>query len=784
MNMQFALPRLLRGLAVCVFAVMTSAAHAAVFLVGSGPSCQFSGIQLAVNAAATNPGPDTVRIANAGTYFAEAVTIGAQDLIIDGGYANCADIAPSGGGAVISGQGGAAASVFSITGAGNRRFENLGIIRGDAPTTGRGGGIRFEGSGLLTLRNVTVANNQAGAGGGIYFRGDGNLAELFLDLDTLVFLNTATAVAGSGGGIALVNTARLLMLQDRTQISSNTAIGVDSVGGGLALFGKAEAYIGSPGSGVNGAIYDNEAGSGGGIAVVNDVSDDTTTLLRLFTTDAMRPVRVNGNRARRVGGAILVRPRMELNSIYPAKACVDSGRIDTNTAQEGAAIYVDTDENAIQINRGGDFSFNAGCSGLPIDALGSVACNPTATGCNRIENNTARDIVENVNTPGAVLLAQINANVVLNRVAFNNNTARYVIRSVEAETLTLNKCLIAQNQVASHLIFVEAGSENVAVTNCTITNNTMPTGFDARIVLRNGSGPLVLKYNLLWQPGNFALAYGGNVSTLNADIEYNVTNSVPSLPPSPWNQFVLPRFTDPARGDFRQRISSRTLDVFPPLANVGNDYDGRAYDQDLRLCPVAGTQVVRDAGAFERQRTDPWLVNGDFNGDLNLWAGNNPGLTSYSTSNAVGSTGGSLAFNRSESIGNTTPRYNAGVQCFNVPGAGVYRLSAQGRAAGNIFVSRDRPVIRWRLRNNSGLCAQADAIAAEGDLFLPNSAAFAAPVAPAEITVTPAQWTANTTIEVRLDVEPDILDLPINAGFDKVEISSVCSNDLIFANGF
>ncbi|MBL0163918.1 MAG: hypothetical protein IPP82_09835 [Xanthomonadales bacterium] len=754
---------------------------AAIFTVGGAVNCTHNTIQGAVNAAAVNPGADTLRIANAGTYFAEAVTIGAQDLVIDGGYANCADTTPSGGSAVISGQGGAAASVFSITGAGNRRFENLGITRGDAPTTGRGGGIRFEGSGLLTLRNVTVAINQAGAGGGIYFRGDGNLAELFLDLDTFVILNTATAVAGFGGGIAVVNTARLLMLQDRTQISSNSAIGVDSVGGGLAVFGDATADIGSPGSGVNGAIYDNEAGSGGGIAVVNDASGGPFTSARLFTTDANRPVRVHGNRARRVGGAILVRPFYNEINVYNADACVENGRIDNNTAQEGAAIYVDTDESLSQRNLGGTFKFNAGCSGLALP--GSIPCNPGAP-CNRIENNTARDIVNNVNTPGAVLLAQINANVILNRVAFNNNTARYVIRSVEAQALTLNKCLVAQNQVASHLIFAEAGSENVAVTNCTITNNTMPTGTAARIVLRNGSGPLVLKYNLLWQPGNLALAYGGNVSTLNPDIEYNITNSVTSLPPSPWNQFALPRFADPARGDFRQRISSPTLDVFPPLANVGNDYDGRAYDQDLRLCPVAGTQVIRDAGAFERQRSDPWLVNGDFNGDLNLWAGNNPGLTSYSTSNAVGSSGGSLAFNRDESIGNTTPRYNAGVQCFNVPAPAVYRLSAHGRAAGNILLSRDRPVIRWRLRNNSENCAQADPIATEGDLFLPNNAAFAAPLAPAEINVTAAQWTANTTIEVRLDVEPDFLDRPIDAGFDKVEISSPCSNDLIFANGF
>ena len=160
-------------------------AHAANFLVGSGPGCQFSSIQAAVNAAASNLGADTVRIANAGTYFAEAITISTQDLTIDGAYAACADAAPSGAGASISGQGGAAAPVFSITGAGIRRFTNLAIVRGDQ-ITGEGGGINFDGSGELVLSNVGMAFNVAAFGGAINFRGSGADAKLVLKTDTVI----------------------------------------------------------------------------------------------------------------------------------------------------------------------------------------------------------------------------------------------------------------------------------------------------------------------------------------------------------------------------------------------------------------------------------------------------------------------------------------------------------------------------------------------------------------------------------------------------------------------
>ncbi len=128
------------------------------------------------------------------------------------------------------------------------------------------------------------------------------------------------------------------------------------------------------------------------------------------------------------------------------------------------------------------------------------------------------------------------------------------------------------------------------------------------------------------------------------------------------------------------------------------------------------------------------------------------------------------------------PRYNALTQCFNVPAPGVYRLNGYGRAPGNPLVTHDRPVIRWRLRSNSENCSQSDPIADEGDLFLPNAAGFAQSMT-MDISVSAAQFSANTTIELRLDVEPDVLDLPIEVGFDRIVLRQA-GGDAIFSDDF
>ena len=70
--------------------------HALTYLVGSDGVCDYSTVQAAINGAASNPGPDSIHVANNASYTRQALIIGSQDLIIEGGYATCGSHASTG----------------------------------------------------------------------------------------------------------------------------------------------------------------------------------------------------------------------------------------------------------------------------------------------------------------------------------------------------------------------------------------------------------------------------------------------------------------------------------------------------------------------------------------------------------------------------------------------------------------------------------------------------------------------------------------------------------------
>ena len=745
--------------------------QAADFLVGSGPGCQFGAIQAAVNAAAANPGADTVRIANAGTYFAEAVTIGAQDLTIDGAYVACADSAPSGANASISGQGGALAPVFSITGAGIRRFTNLAIVRGDQ-INGEGGGINFDGSGQLILSNVGMSFNVAGFGGAINFRGTGGNAVLTLLSNTVLQLNEA--ITGGGGGIRMEGAAQVFIQEPRILITSNSAL--LGSGGGLLLLDDTIAIISSEGFG-SGVITGNSALNGGGAAVVADSEDDEGILL-MYSTNAAQPVSLRNNIASGNGGAIYAKP---VRLVGQPKVCLRSFHLTGNRAQNGAAIYGDADV-LINSRIGVNVALNTSSCGL--STINFADCTPNQNGCNTIQGNIS-ETTSGTATQGASILMQDFGDLNMKDMVFFNNRGGSLIRTIESRNFALQNALIVGNAVSQSLMRLNSAVDEVYILrHMTIASNTI--GATQVVEFEDGPEALKFNHNLIFQPGKtsvtlpFAIA---NSASYNWD--YNATSDTAQILPLPWQSINIdPRFIDPSIGNYRLRVGSRLVDRFPnvPAVPAVLDLDRRPRPSKLSIIP--GSDSV-DVGAYERQEFDSWLINGEFDGNFNQWTSDNPGLTSYSTLNATGSTGGSVAFARGATAGATTPRFNVLVQCFNLPAAGIYRLSGFGRAPGSIVVAQDRPVIRWRLRSNSANCAQADPITQEGDLFLPNGPSFAASTA-FDINVSAAQFTNNATIEIRLDVEPNILDAAIDVGFDKIELrnASVVLPPLIFANGF
>lgn len=753
--------------------------YSANFLVGAGPACQFSSIQAAVNAAAANPGADTVRIANAGTYFAEAVTIGAQDLTIDGDYAACADTTPSGTDASISGQGGAAAPVFRVTGAGIRRFSNLAIVRGDN-IAGEGGGINFDGSGELILSNVGMAFNTAGFGGAINFRGAGGDAVLTLLSGTVLQLNEA--ITGGGGGIRMEGAAQVYMQEPRILISSNSAL--LGSGGGLLLLDDSYGIISSEGFG-SGVITGNSARDGGGVALEANSVDDESRLL-MYTTNAAVPVGMRNNIASSKGGAIYINPYAQ-NTVPFGKVlpvCLNNFHLSGNRAQEGAAIYSGSGF-AVAIAIESNTFLNAGNCGLV--ATGAVPCTRGQNGCNMIENHVS-ETTAGVATTGATMLLQDKGTLEIYDSTFSNNRGGSMVRTIEQTRLVLRNVLMASNTVTGALMRINSSSndQKTVIQHTTLAGNTI--GGTRVVEFEDGPTELKFNHNLIFQPGKtsatlpFAIV---NNSPTNWD--YNATSDTTQILPLPWQSINIdPRFNSAALGDFRLRIGSRLVDRYPnvPVVTVTSDLDSRPRPSKLTIIP--GSDSV-DVGAFERQEADPWLINGEFDGNLSNWVTSNS-FASYSTLNAAGSSGGSVQFSRLGAITDTAPRYNVLVQCFNLPAAGVYRLSGFGRGtASNPAVVRAQPVIRWRLRTNSSGCAQADAITQEGDVFFPNAPAFAAAV-PFDINVSAAQFGPNATIELRLDTTVRLIGAAETTlvGFDKIELSNAAEvlPPLIFANGF
>ncbi len=197
------------------------------FMLGGGTSCT---LRAAINLANSNPGEDTIIIAN-GIYGIDETMLvdddanGLRDFDITDDVIIQGDPSLSSGAIplkklplpIISG--GQHSRVFHVLNNANVTFERLSIQSGSSPTE-PGAGIYSDGSGDIILRDVELIGNEADAGGGLAI-GTGTL-----DMERcLVSDNSA---ADFGGGVAVGTGSSNIKLVNVT-ISNNTA----PTGGGL-----------------------------------------------------------------------------------------------------------------------------------------------------------------------------------------------------------------------------------------------------------------------------------------------------------------------------------------------------------------------------------------------------------------------------------------------------------------------------------------------------------------------------------------------------------------------
>src|SRR6201999_4466318 len=102
----------------------------------------------------------------------------------------------------------------------------------------------------------------------------------------------------SGGGIRIEGDTHLYAISPNTTFTLNTA--ETGYGGALEVLGPARAELVSPVYLNLGLIYGNDADTGGGIAAIG--GSGGAAFVRVFTTDAHNPTRIDGNFASGRGG--------------------------------------------------------------------------------------------------------------------------------------------------------------------------------------------------------------------------------------------------------------------------------------------------------------------------------------------------------------------------------------------------------------------------------------------------------------------------------------------------
>lgn len=584
-------------------------AHAAPKHLHVGPGCTYATVQAALEAERLSPGSpaDFIWIARGpdnSYYSAQDIQIHDQNVFLYGGVDSCTDSSISGT-TTLSGSGGAAKSVMTISGHSQVWLGGLTITQGDNNSSGVGGGINFVGTGKLTIGSSTITNNHAGYGGGINFNGTGgedDVAELWINYETLITHNTA---ATSGGGIRIEGNASMRVVDPQVWIALNDAEG--GYGGGIQVIGPARANIGSPGYRLVeyvALLYGNTAQYGGGLAVTAGSGDGQSGFAMLFTTDSTHPVWFDGNVAAHVGGAIYAHPNAGVGS-GDATICGGDYRLSGNSAQEGSAIYADEQYDAITGYEGSDISLgpdriygSVPCGGdQPPSTFGAVPC--TAETCNRIDGNLARNLSGQA-TAGSTVLAQSNAFVILDHARLLDNHGAHVLRviandSVGAANLStgwLTDSLLAGNIVDGDLAIADSQTR-MKLANCTVSGNQIGSG----TVLRS-DGILDLFDNIVAQGQTTTLVYTGD-NLQNLTIDYLLSMEVASLAQGQHVIQADPSFVNPSRGDYRLLPFSLAIDRAPSVTGDDRDLDGKARDLDIGSVPNG--DGARDLGAYERQ---------------------------------------------------------------------------------------------------------------------------------------------------------------------------------------
>ena len=570
------------ALALC--AALLAPAASAMITVGpdSDSNCQFHDVTSAVEAADQSPGIDLVAI-SAGTYTGVSTMLitSNDDLIVEGGFANCSAGVSSGAstldanGAVIHG------SLFAHTGAGRLTLLHLTLQNGNA---GVGGGVDSEGSGELVLSDVMLANNNADYGGGLFALGGSPNKQVTL-VGTKFNSNTAH---GNGGGLFAIHADIHMDSGGESYFLGNLAQGtIADTGDGGGFYVVDSNFIART-HGVFGFpfIGSNLAARNGGGAYFGAATGGAYEFF-LFNDDASNPLELADNAAP-TGGAIYMKSAASGTQIL-SFASLTNTIIRHNTANYGAVAALDSNGQDFEVTTEIRFGQSKVGDAEPPCVAGLE--------CNLITDNLSQlgDLIQATGSgpTGGVGVEMFRARVVGNTALANGGGVAFVGDGYAR----IDGSLFAENELSGDLI--AAVDADIHFANSTVAHNTF--GGDELFLVALVPSSLEILHSLLAQPNDPVNAF--NVGTsIPVTVRDVGAENVNGLPTDPGNnvQFLTDPFVDAAQGDFHIRTTSSAVDRWS-AANNDPDDPAPTLDLDGNLRPYVfnSTTTPYDFGAYE-----------------------------------------------------------------------------------------------------------------------------------------------------------------------------------------
>jgi hypothetical protein len=557
---------------------------AAMITVGpdADTACQFHDVTSAVEAADQSPGLDLVAIST-GTYTGVSTMIitSNDDLIVEGGFANCSAGISSGGstldanGAVIHG------SLFTHVGAGRLTLLHLTLENGDASA---GGGVDSEGSGELVMSDVTFYSNYADYGGGLFAVG-GNPNKQVTLIGTRFNSNTAH---GSGGGLYAFHADIHMDSGGESYFLGNLAQGSLADSGDGAGFYVLDSNFIARTHGVFGFpfIGSNIADRNGGGAYFGAMTAGAYELF-LFNDDAANPLVISDNAAP-TGGAIYMKSASAGSQIL-SFADLRNTIIQHNTANYGAVAALDSNGQDFGVATEIRFEQSKAGDAEP-PCVAGLACNLMA---DNIANSG--DLIQAIGSgpSGGVSVEMFRARVVGNTTIANGGGAAFVADG----RAYIDGSLFAQNTFSGDLI--AAVDADVHFANSTVAHNVF--GGDELFLVALVPSTLEILHSLLAQPNDPVNAF--NVGTGVPVTVHDVgAEDVNGLPTDPGNnvQFLTDPFVNAGAGDFHILTTSSAVDRWSAANNDPNDPPPTLdLDGNLRPYQFNSPTTPYDFGAYE-----------------------------------------------------------------------------------------------------------------------------------------------------------------------------------------